>query len=165
MTKKIIIPYFPPGLKYATPLFFGGGVYLLVTGNPIWGTVLILIGLLILTTKYVTEINLKEKTCLDYLYLLGLKFNNDSKKFNTVDRIVISKGNYAQTINTRAQSRQMDWSDYTATLIFDKDTLDLLTKNNKKELLQELKEFTDFLNVGVEDRTTHEYYWIDMTKV
>ena len=166
MTKKITIPYFAKGLKYATPLFFGTGIYLIVIRYPIWGVLLILAGVVIITTNYVTEIDLKEKTYRDYLSLLGLTLNVESKKFNKIDRILITKGSYSQTINTRAQSRQLDWSDYTGTLILDNDnTLDLLTRNNKKELIKGLKEFTDFLKVGVEDRTTNEHHWVDMTKI
>ena len=164
MTKKITISYFPKGLRYSTPLFFGAGLYLIITGSPVFGILLSLVGLLIMTTEYVTEINLKDKKYRDYLSLLWIPINEDSKKFNAIDRIIISKGNYAQTVNTRVQSRQFDWSDYTGTLILDTETLDLLTRNNKQELLKGLKEFSDFLHVGVEDRTTHEHYWVDMTK-
>lgn len=164
MKTKIIIPYFPIGLKYSTPLPFGFGIYLILTDHVVWAVLLIFIGILILTTNYVTEIDLPGKTYNDYLSLSGLRLNNESKKFQTLDRIVISKGNYAQTINTRAQSKQMDWSDYTGTLIFDNGSLDLLTKNNKKELIQGLRKFSDFVNGRIEDRTTSEYYWIDMSK-
>jgi hypothetical protein len=164
MKKKITVPYFPAGLKYATPLPFGAGIYLLLTNHAVWGVLLILVGILVLTTNYVTEINLQEKTYNDFLSLLGLKLNNESKKFHSIDRIVISKGNYSQTLNTRWRSRQLDWADYTGTLILDNDTLDLLTKQSKRELLKGLKEFSDFLNVSVEDRTSSESCWIDMSK-
>src|SRR5688572_11886636 len=166
MNKKIVVPYFPSGMKFITPFVFGGGIYLLYAGYYIFGAIVILIGALILTTNYVTEINLKDKYCKDYLSLLGLGVNAELKKFNGLDRIIVTKGNYAQTINTRVQSRQMDWSDYTATLVFDnQETLDLLTHIEKQELLKGLKEFTGFLNVDVEDNTTREPYWIDMTKI
>ncbi len=165
MIKKISTPYFPNGIKYCSPLLFAGGVYLFVKGHEVWGSLVALLALIILTTKYITEIDLKDKKYNDYLFFLWFKLNEDSKNFNTIDRIVITKGSYAQTINTRAQSRQMDWSDYTGTLILDNDTLDLLTKSSKQELLRGLKEFTDFLNVPVEDRTTNQHFRIDMTRV
>ena len=166
MIKKITIPYFPIGMKYATPVFIAAGVYLIINGIPIWGVLFLVTSALILTTNYITEIDLHGKIYKDYLSLLGLPFNNESNTFNTIDRIIITKRNYSQTINTRAQSRQMDWTDYTATLIMDNDnTLDLLTKNDKHKLLLNLKEFSTFLNVGVEDRTTHKPYFIDMDKV
>ncbi len=166
MTKKIIIPYFPKGLKFITPVLFGGGAYLVFVEFPVWGVVLLLLGIIVLTTNYVTEIDLEEKVCHDYLSFLFFPIDKDSKKFNGFDRIIIAKGDYAQTVNTRAQSRQFDWTDYTGTLIFDDgETLDLLTKTSKQELLVGLKGFADFLKVGVEDRSTADYYWIDMDRV
>jgi hypothetical protein len=62
------------------------------------------------------------------------------------------------------QIEQSSGRTFTGTLIFDNDTLDLLTTSDKKELLLELKELTDLLKVGVEDRTTPQHYWIDMAK-
>lgn len=166
MTKKITIPYFPKGLKYITPLLVGAGGWLIIIHYPIWGVLLIILAAVMLTTNYVTEIDLHEKFYRDYVSLLGLKLNVEAKKFKQLDRIIITKGNYAQTINTRVQSRQMDWSDYTATLLLDSDgSLDLLSRINKQELLQGLKEFSDFLQVDVEDQTTNQHYWVDMKKI
>jgi len=126
---------------------------------------LILIGVIILTTKYVTEINLKDKEYRDYLFFLGFNLNEDINKFNEIDRIINTKGNYSQTINTRSRSRQMDWSDYTGTLILDNGTLDLLTRHDKREIIIGLKEFSNFLEVGIEDRTTHQHHWIDTNEL
>jgi hypothetical protein len=47
----------------------------------------------------------------------------------------------------------------------DNGTLDLLTRNSKKELIGGLKEFAEFLNVGIEDRTSSQYYWVDLTRI
>ena len=166
MTKKIIISYFPKGLKYITPVLAVAGVWLIVIQHPIWGTLLIILAAVILTTNYVTEISLIEKSYRDYVTMIGVKLNIEENRFNQLDRIVITRGNYAQTINTRVQSRQMDWADYTGTLLMDNDvTLDLLTRTDKQELLHGLKEFSDFLQVDVEDQTTNQHYWVDMKKV
>lgn len=166
MTKKITIPYFPLGLKFTTPLLFGAGIYAATNEYVFWSVMLFVIGILILTTRYVTEINLKDKKYRDYLFFLGLPLNQKARTFAVLNHIVITKGNYAQTVNTRSQSRQFDWSDYTGTLLIDDtDALDLLTKNSKAELLKGLKEFVDFLQVDVEDRTTGQHYFIDMEKV
>lgn len=164
MIKKISISYFPAGMKLSTPLFLGGGIYFAVSGHPFWGVAAIIAGVILVTTQYITEINLRDKSYRDYLSFLWMPFNVDAKRFNSLDRIVITKGNYSQTINTRIQSRQLDWSDYTGTLISDSGTLDLLTRSDKKELIKGLKEFADFLKVGVEDRTTGVHYWIDLQK-
>jgi len=151
-------------MKYATPLLFGAAVYLFLIEHPIWALVLVLLGIIILTTKYVTEINLKEKSFDDYLLLLWIPLNRERKRYKFIDRIIISKGNYSQTLNSRIQTRQFDWTDYTGTLILDNDTLDLLTHTDKKKLLHGLREFSDFLKVDVEDRSSSSPYWIDMSK-
>jgi len=164
MIKKIIIPYFPKAMKYGTPLLFGAGGYLFMIEHPIWALILVVLGVIVLTTNYVTEINLAEKSYDDYLSFLWIPMNRDKKRFKHIDRIVISKCNYSQTLSSRIQSRQMDWTDYTGTLIMDNDTLDLVTHTDKKELLHALRKFSDFLKVDVEDRTSSEHYWIDMTK-
>jgi len=162
--KQISIPYFPVGLKIITPLIFATGIYLVATGYIIWGIILLIFGVIILTTRYVTEIDLSRKKFRDYLSFLTIPLNEESKAFNSVDRIIVTKGNYSQTINTRAQSRQLDWSDYTGTLLLDNGSLDLLTRNDKRELIKSLRDYADFLKVGVEDRTTSQYFWVDLTK-
>lgn len=166
MTKKIVIPYFHKGLKYITPLLFGTGAYFIFKDHLIWGILLLMVSYIVLSTRYITEINLKDKFYKDYLFFLGFHFSEEYNKFNQVDRIVVTKGDYAQMINTRSSSRQLDWVDYTATLVFDDEsTLNLLTKNEKDDLLLGLKEFAEFLQVGVEDRTTKHHFWIDLNKI
>jgi hypothetical protein len=166
MKKKIVIPYFPMGLKWISPVFFFAGLYLIAVAHPVWGVVLILLTGIILTTRYVTEIDLQKRACNDYLSMLGIPFSKEVKKFNAPDRILVTKGNYAQNVQSRIQSRTMSWSDYTGTLIFDDGGhLDLLTRNDKKELLLGLKEFADFLKVGVEDHSTNHHYWVDFSQV
>jgi hypothetical protein len=166
MTKKISVSYFPIGLKYASPLLFVVAIYLIVINHPVWAIISILLAFCILTTRYVTEIDMNVKEYRDYLSMFGISFNKEIRNFKSVDRIVITKGNYSQTINTKVQSRQMDWSDYTGTVIFDHDQkLDLLTKNSKKDLLLGLREFWEFLDVDVEDLTTNQPYFIDMRRI
>jgi hypothetical protein len=115
------------------------------------------------TLRY--RIDLQRKTYSDYLSFLFVKTNSENGKFTQLDKIVITKGNYAQTVNTQVQSRSFKFSDYTGTLVFiGNHTLDLLSDIDKKRLLRRLKIFAAFLKVGVEDRTTHSPYWIDIDK-
>ena len=68
---------------------------------------------------------------------MGIPLNEEKRNFSVLDRIIITKSNNAQKVNTRAQSRQLNWTDYTATLLIDdNDSLDLLTKNRKRGYLQ-----------------------------
>jgi hypothetical protein len=163
--KKISVSYFPRSLKYASPLLFVAGIYLAVTDSLIWACVLVLLGVIILTTEYVTEIDIKNKQYRDYLSFLTVRLSEDRKHFSRIEKIVISKGNYSETINTRVQSRQLDWSDYTGTLIFDVGSLDLLTRTDKRQLIVGLKKFAEYCDVGIEDQTTGRHYWVDLAKV
>jgi hypothetical protein len=166
MTKTISIPYFPSGLRYATPLFAAFAAYLAINLYFGWTFILLVVTIIILTTKYVTRIDLTRKVYDDYLFLLGLELEKESKKFERLDKIIITKANVSQKINTRVQSRQLDWSEYTASLVFNySDSLDLLTKNDKRELLTGLKAFAEFLNVEVEDCTTGVPYRLDLSRV
>jgi hypothetical protein len=164
--KKITIPYFPAGLKYVTPLILVTAIYLLAIGYAIWSAGLALIVTIILTTKYVTEINLEKKEYRDFLFFLGIPVEEERVKFRTVVKIVITKDNHSQMLNSRSRSRQIDWASFTGTLLMDENkTLELLTKNDKNELIKGLKEFADYLAVDVEDQTTGRHYLIDIRKV
>ena len=128
---KSTISYFPLGLKVVTPFIFGLALYLAANHHYAWSIVLIVLCLIVLTTNYVTEIDLPQKKYSDCVSVAGIKLSNETGSFQKIDRIFITKGNYSQKIQTRVQSRQMDWSDYTATILFDEDTtLDLITRND-----------------------------------
>ena len=103
---------------------------------------------------------------LDYLFFAGLKLGKESQQFERLEKIVVTKAHFSKTLNSRVQTTQLEITDYTATLIFDHGkTLDLITKNDKRELLKGLKDFAPFLNVNVEDRSTKNHYWVDLSRV
>jgi hypothetical protein len=154
VTKKIVIPYFPKGMKWSTPLLFGLAVFLSIKGLIMIGVLLVLFIILILTTSYVTEISMERKRYWDYLSMMGIKLNVETTSFTYLDRIIVTKANNVQRAHSRIQSRTMQWTDYTATLLFDhQKNLDLITLTDKRELMEGLQAFAAFLNVPIEDRT------------
>ena len=162
---RIIVPYFPIGIKYTTPLLIAVGVYLFIIGYPIWIGVMALLSIIILTTSYVTEINIDKKELRDFLSFLWMPFQVEIIKFNKAEKIIITKVNHSQVLNSQARSRQLDWSSFTGTLLTDNNkTLDLLTRTEKRALIKGLKEFAELLNVDIEDHTTSEYFKIDLNK-
>jgi len=164
--KKITIPYFSKELKYTTPLFGAAAIYAGVSGYMVWGILLVVMGIIILTTNYVTEIRLNERECKDYIFFLGFELNRDARNFNEAIKIVITKEKHTLKVVSRVQSHQTNYADYTGTLLFDNaEPLDLLTDLDKNNLLTGLKPFAEFLQVGVEDLTTHEPYFVDLEKV
>jgi hypothetical protein len=166
MTKKIVIPYFPRVFHYLSPIIFLGAIYLGIKGLFVWTALITLLGIIILTTKYITEIDIEGKCYLDYLIFLGLRVGKESQPFEKLEKIIVTKAHFSKTLNSRFQTRQLEITDYTATLIFDHGkSLDLITKNDKRELLKGLKDFAPFLNVQVEDRSTKHNYWVDLNRV
>ena len=152
-------------MRYATLLIFGLAIYTLTIGSLTWAGVLTLLGVIILTTKYVTVIDLDKKEYRDFLSLLWIPVEEERTKFKKLDKIVITKDSHSQMLNSRSRSRQLDWASFTATLIADdRHSLDLLTRTNKKELIKGLKEFADFLRVEIEDQTTNEHFKININK-
>jgi hypothetical protein len=166
MRKKLNSPYFPQELKYGSVLFLVGGIYLAITGHLVWGPGLIVLGLILFSTEYVTEFDVQSRRITDYLSCCWLRFNKDEIRYGAIDKIIIVKSTFAQTINTRVQSRQMDWKEFTARILFDQnDPFDLLTKRTKHDLLLAIKELTLFLKVDVEDLTTSQPYFIDVSRI
>lgn len=166
MKKKITLPYFPRGIQFITPLIVGLGAYLLFRQHFVWGGFVLLTAIVVLTTRYVTVIDLDKKQYSDYLSLLGIPLDEEKDSFRNVDKIVITKSHHAHTARSQAGDRQVDWIDFTASVIFDgSKTLDLLTRNHVEDLLKGIRPFADFLQVSVEDRTTDVPYWVDMGKV
>src|SRR5687767_5039 len=91
LVKKITIPYFPTGMRYATPLIFGIAIYTWTIGSLNWAGVLTLLGIIILTTRYVTVIDLDKKEYRDFLSLLWISFQEERTKFKKLEKIVIRK--------------------------------------------------------------------------
>lgn len=163
--KSIAIPYFPAAIRYTTPLFVGLGVYIWTIGFPIWTAVLTLLAVIILTTRYVTEINLHQKEYRDYLSFLWIPFEEEKIKFKKAEKIIVTKDNHSQMLNSRTRSRQLDWSSFTGTLITDDNkSINLLTRTDKKELIKGLRVFADVLRVDIEDQTTSRPFRIDLTQ-
>ena len=165
MMKKIKTPYFPAALRYAAPLPAALAVYLLANGFAIWACAVALLSMILLTTNYVTEINVHEKECRDFLSFLGMPLQEETLKFQKVNKIVITKERPSQMANTRSRSRQLDLSTFTGTVLFyESKTLTLLTRTDKKDLITSLQEFADLLNVNIVYHTTKEHFIIDPGK-
>jgi hypothetical protein len=157
MTHTISLYYFPKGLRYTSPLILAVAGYLLYDGFRVWGLLLLVVTIFILTAKYITAIGKNEFT--DAFGVFGLAVVTEKKHFSQLNKIVITKGSYSQMVNTRASSRQLDWTDYTGTLIYDgTQSLDLVTTDDKDQLLNELRVYATSLGVAIEDPTGRQIF-------
>ena len=154
MTHTISIYYFPKGLRYTTVLLILGACYLIYIDHAVWGVLIALLCVFVLTAQYITIIDVDNKYFVDAFQFYGINMGAERKKFTVLNKIVITKGKYSQNINTRSMSRQLVWTDFTGTLIYDDiGTLDLLTREDKKELVDALRVYASALHVEIEDQS------------
>lgn len=155
MTHTITLYYFPKELRYATPVFFIVALFLVYPGYWIAGLIIAVISVFILTAKYITIIDLQRKQFLDAFGFYWINFVKERKAFRQLERIVITKERYEQNLTSRARSTTMRWSEYTATLVYDDNQkLELVTREDKGDVLEFVKVYSRSLNVAVEDLTS-----------
>jgi hypothetical protein len=148
--------YFP-----LTFIFFGGllgvgGIALVVSGSPVIGAVLLLVGLVLLTTHYRLAINFDKKTYHDYVWILGLK-QGEKVRFENIEYLFIKKSRVSQTMSVRVASSTIQKEVYDGYLKFsEKDKIHLLTKDNKNDLIAKLKEISSALKVKIVDYSAGE---------
>jgi hypothetical protein len=163
---KIKISYFPLAMVFVlAPLIAIFGLYIITT-SPVWGVILCLGGLVMATTHYVTFVNPERKEYGDYLSFLGIRLNAEYGRFETMHKVVITKETFSYKAATRYSDRTGTYRAYTAVLLFSRDqTLELTTATEKREVLRKIKALCLQLNVGVEDLTVADPYFIDIAQV
>lgn len=136
-------------------------IYLAVQSHWVAAVIILLLTAVIFTTFYVTEISLEESRYVDFISIAGLPVAKESTTFRRLERIIITKETNVRQMNSRIQSHTMRWSQYTGVLIFDNGkALDLVSRTDKRQLVEGVKDFARFLQVPVEDRTTPQHHWI-----
>jgi hypothetical protein len=152
--KRFTSPYFPSGFRYATILMLAGALFLFAGGHWIWGSVLVVVSVIILTSRYVTEIHTEAKRYDEHISVMGIRFSPESTAFERLNKIVVTKQNFTQTMNSRVQSAQHRYSMFTATLLHDASgRLELISKRDREEVLKEARELGGAIGVPVDDRT------------
>lgn len=155
MTHTIKIYYFPKGMRYTSAALLLAALYLMYLGYVVWGVLMWVMIFFILTAQYVTIIDSGSRNFVDAFSFFGIVITTEKRSFTTLDKIIITKGNYSKRITTRSTDRQLDWTDYTGTLIYDDvGELDLVTRQSKAELVEALKVYATALSVGIEDHST-----------
>ena len=144
MVKTIKVGYFPMKLILVTPgavllgVYFYYGYYHLT--GVIIGLLGVLIGVLTLTTFYITAFDREGRVYQDYITILGLGFNRKKKAFEKIKKIVVTRGRHQHTVRfPGAQPYLVNWQEFTAVLLYDDDQLELMTKKDKRKLIKEVK--------------------------
>lgn len=163
MKNSLNIYYFPQAVRYVSGIAFIFAFYIASHAYLFMAVLLIFIGLFILTAKYVTSFDKKNKSIQDYFSVLGLKANSEKIHYNVLNQIIITKENKGYTANSRSRTRQVKWSQYDAHLIYDdQNSFKLLSNNSKKELMAEIKALVQFLDLTIADQTSRTPYTVSI---
>lgn len=152
MRHTIRLYYFPQGLRYTTPVFFLLAIYIGFVGYLVVPIAIVVVSTFILTAQYVTIIDTERREFLDAFGFYGINFVRERKRYEQLDRIIITKAKYEQKLNSRARSTTMRWTEYSATLIYDGDQkLDLVSREDKGDVIEFAMIYSHSLKVGIDD--------------
>jgi hypothetical protein len=109
-------------------------------------------GITILTTHYRLFIDLKQKSYMEYVSLLGLKVGRDRGRFEHIEYIFIKKSRVSQVLNSRVQSTTIHKWQYDGYLKFsEQNKIHLITLENRVKLKAKLSVMATQLNTKVID--------------
>lgn len=149
-------------IDFRTSSYFSGtfiflGIFLVFIGllvlakTIIGGLAILLVSLTIFTTHYRLTIDFDSKRYHDYLWILGMK-HGEKGKFETIDYLFIKRSKESQTMNSRASTTTIQKEVFDGYLKFSENAkIHLMTKDNKKDLIHEIKNIANKLNVDVMD--------------
>ena len=146
MIKKIVIHYFPAGIRYVSWLFPVGSIWLVWEQYFLLGLILLVLFLIIQSTRYITIIDPERKVYSDFVFFLWMKLGLEQSQYQSIRGITIGRSSETQHVRSRIQDRQFNWTAYTATLHFDDDrSLDLVTSVSLETVKKEARVYAEFL--------------------
>ena len=133
-------------------IFLPTGLALLVSQWMI-GVVLLVLSILILTTHYRMEVNFRNKTYHDHLWILWMK-KGEKKSFEKIDFLFIKSGHVSQTMHYKSLSSTVEKTVYDGYIQFSvNDKVHMLTKDDEEVLYYRLEKIAAQLGVEVKDVT------------
>lgn len=131
------------------------GFVLLFSPKIVVGAILLLAGIVILTTHFRLAIDQRKKEYIEYISLLGMKVSRELHSFSQIQYLFIKKTKVSQTLNSRASSRTIQKEQFDGYLKFSEDDkLHLMTFENKGTLLKRLRPIANLLSTKIVDYST-----------
>jgi hypothetical protein len=147
--------YFSTAWKLAGAVFVLAGLATAAV-NIIGGIILLLIGILIITTHYRLTIDFNRHTYHDYLWVLWMR-NGDKGNFEQIEYIYITKSRVSQTMASRATQSTFVRDDFNAYLKLSGNVkIHLSSNESKKDLLNTMQDIALKLKCEVVDYTIEQ---------
>lgn len=145
--------YFPGTFIFLGGLFVIGGLVAL-TKIVALGLLLFVVAAFLFTTTYGITIDLSQKRCHDYLWMLGFK-KGEWRRFEEIEYFFIKKRSASQTMHMKSITNTVRKPVYDGYLRFSEDNkVFIATFEDKAKLIAKLKPIADQLGVDVIDYAT-----------
>lgn len=124
-------------------------VWLLGSQHPVWGGFFLFLTVLVLTTRYGFEIDLKSKTCRKYLWMAGVK-RGEFKQFQELQYLFIEKNKVNQRNGLTTATREV-FSGYIK--FSETENIHLASERRKDQLMEMMNKMASDLNIKIVDYT------------
>lgn len=152
MNVKLVDNYFSETLKWTIIIgSLPASVYFIFIESYEWTILpLIIIVLLVISTKYSLTIDTDRKTIIDSFYILWIKVRSEKITFSTLNRIRLDKERHIYNANTRSTDRQVDFNEYIGTLEYDYGrSYELARKMEYQDIAEMMKSVADQLGISM----------------
>jgi hypothetical protein len=149
---KSEVPYFSGTLKW-TVLVVSLAVigYLIYRSNYYSLTgILILINLILFSSKYQLLFDLNNKIIIDSFQVIWITIRSEKIKFNKLHCVRFDKVKHGYAARSRARDREVDFKEYIGTLEFDDNSLELSRSFEYEEISKAMKMISSQLNIPVQ---------------
>jgi hypothetical protein len=143
--------YFSETLKWTVTL--GGlmlSAYLIAKTGYAWITIfLVLLSLILFSTKYILQIDAGEKLITDSFQVLWIKSKTRKFVYHELKCIRLDRQRHVYTANSRARTAQTDFNEYIGTLEYDGSSIELLRKVSYEPFAEEMKRIASELQIPI----------------
>ncbi len=154
MKKKISIitgNYFPPAIVFLGSLMLLAGLFLIFDYVAI-SLMLILLSLIIFTTRYRLDIDFNQQFYQDHLWIAGFK-KGKKTKYSRIDCLFLKQNRYRQTVNSLISSMTKHGTEYRGYILIDDTDILLCTSDKKARVMKRLENLAKQLKVPMLDYT------------
>jgi hypothetical protein len=144
--------YFPWHVKLVAGFIALAGITQ-VQSNLILGSVLILGGIIIFTTRYYFQIDMQNKRYRDGVSVMGLKLG-DKKSFDAIEYLFIKSNKVSRTYNSRVTTKTIAGIEFDGYIKFSEDEKIHLFRNKERQIvLDKLLHLSRLTETSVMDYT------------
>ena len=148
--------YFPLQFKYVAYFFLIVSIPLIIEVSLIWGPLVFLLSLTVITTRYEFEVNKDEHFYREYVRILWLK-NGKKKQYSSAEYCFITASKYIQRMQLKAANTDFEGVEYNGYIKFsENEKIHIARRTDKEQLLKPLRKLANYLDLEIVDHSTED---------